>query len=443
MRYIIFLLSLIILTFIFMTCSPRGARHFLTMDEVEQVQAKAQEKKKTVSKYAQLRANSNSACNDKLNYVPDAQHLDHNTLRYVRMNFHIMRDSRGKNNFTKSEGVEYVKGWINAANKQLAKNSKMNLPLGNGTPVLPTNYRYVLAADPNIPGDNGVYFHDDDELYYFVKTGKNKNNYVKTPFKKYGIQKGKVLNVFMMPHHPDSVASKTYNPSKTGIAFVKEGAVKIAGPYYLYKNPKMKNGKPFNRGAWFCHDVFNHEVGHVLGLHHTWRSNDGCDDTPKNANCYSQDKRKKDCIDGWSNNVMDYNVHQNSWTPCQIGIVQRNFAKKGSSQRGLIVPTWCKLNPEKNIYIKRDVVWNGAKDLEGNLTIDKGGKLTIGCRVSIPKNGRIVVKSGATLVLDGATLENDCGDEWQGILVEGSGNNKGKVIFMNDPTLTNMKNPLG
>ncbi len=432
MRYIIFLIALI---FISLTCSPRSVRHFLTLNEVEQASPNAAQLKTATS-------GSQNSCANQLNYVPDANHLDHSTLRLVRLNFHIMRNGKGKGSFKKAEAVQYVKDWIREANKHLSKNSEMNLPVGNNTPLLPTNYRYVLAADPSIPGDEGVYFHNDDELCYFVKTGKNKNNYVKTHFTKYGVQKGKVLNVFMVPHHPDSIASKTYKPTKTGIAFVREGAIKVAGNYHHYTTPKMKNGKPFNRGAWYFHGIFNHEIGHVLGLHHTWRSNDGCDDTPHHANCYSQNRKRKECIDGWSNNVMDYNTHQNSWTPCQIGIIHRNFAKKDAPQRGLLVPTWCKLNPEKNIYIDENIVWKGAKDLEGHLTIRKGGTLTVNCRISLPKNGKITVKSGATLILDGATLENDCGDQWQGIIIEGSGSSKGKVVFVNDPVLTDMENPL-
>jgi len=436
MRYLVGLILLLVVCGMIINCSPRNTRQFLTMNEVEQLVSDSANSGKSAA------TGSGNNCNDQLNYIPDAAHPEHHQLKLVRVNFHIMRRSNGRGNFTEAEGVKYCKDWLKHTNSHVIRNKEMHLPVGNNTPKLPINYRYVIAGDPNIPGDDGVYFHNDDELCYFVKTGKNKNNYKKEVIDKYIVQKGKVLNIFMMPHHPDSIASPAYSNTLTGIAFLREGAIKVAGNYFMYNNPTVRHGKPFNRGAWYCHGVLNHEIGHIMGLRHTWKGNDRCDDTPNHKNCYSQNRKRPECIDGWSNNVMDYNTHQNSWTPCQIGIVQRNIAKKGSVQRGIIAPTWCKFDPEQHIRIKDEVTWKGAKDLEGHLTIESGGKLTVQCRVSLPKKAKITVKSGAELVLDGATLENDCGDKWQGIVIEGEGNKRGKVVFLNEPVLTDMENEL-
>ncbi len=420
---------------ILVACGLTNTNSFLTKKQIEY---------KNISPESNSLAQKNygGACNDHLNYTPDEQHPEFYNTKLVRVNFHIIRKSDGTGNFDEKRGVPYVKGWLDASNSHVRRNSKMNLPVDNNTPVLPINYRYVLAADPNIPGDDGIYFHNDDELYYYVKNGKNRNISDKRAFEKYGVQKGKVLNVIMQAHHPDSVASPSYNPTKTGIAFVRDGYIKVAGNYYLIQDTLVQNGKPFIRSGWFCHDIMNHEIGHVLGLRHSWRGNDGCDDTPHHKNCYSQNRKRATCWDEWSNNVMDYNTHQNSWTPCQIGIIQRNFAKEGSVPRNLIVPTWCRLDQTKNIYIKDHITWKGAKDLEGNLIIENGGSLTVQCRISIPKNGRVIVRPGATLTLDGAQLHNACGDQWQGIEVASQGRQEGKVVFINNPVIENSKNPI-
>ncbi len=63
------------------------------------------------------------------------------------------------------------------------------------------------------------------------------------------------------------------------------------------------------------HGVLNHEIGHTLGLHHTWNSSDdifydnNCSDTPINDNCWNLDEDDDECdeIMEVSNNVMDYN----------------------------------------------------------------------------------------------------------------------------------------
>jgi len=377
------------------------------------------------------------SCTDQLNYIPDPEFPNHMPSRQVKVNFHFMYDKNGKNNIAKKNAPEYIEGLLWNLNNRIKKNVKMHLPLNNSNPALYPGYQYVLSPDPKRPNDTGIYYHYDDDLYWFVNKGKTRNDYDKRAFEKYGVLKDEVLNVFVMPHHPDSIASKTYRNQLCGIAFPSQNWTKIAGSYATLKDTLIKNGKPFIRSGWFCHGVYNHELGHVLGLHHTWGGNDGCDDTPNHTNCYSAGQGKGNCRENWSNNVMDYNTHQNSWSPCQIGLVQRNFANKKSSQRKILIPTWCKLDDENPVMIEKNIVWNGARDLESHIIIQPGRTLTINCRVSLPSMAQIIVKQGATLILDGATIENDCGDQWDGIKVWGRGKNKGKVVMLNGAQLAN------
>ena len=137
---------------------------------------------------------------------------------------------------------------------------------------------------------------------------------------------------------------------------------------------------------------------------------------------------------------MDYNSRQSAWSPCQLGRIHRNFANEISRSRKVLIPTWCTLNEDKHIIIKDVVEWKGAKDLEGHITIEKGGTLKINCRVSLPKNAKITVKSGGTLILNQCRLHNACGDTWIGIEVETMGKKSGKVIQKGNVKLENMKN---
>ncbi|MDG2417518.1 MAG: M43 family zinc metalloprotease, partial [Saprospiraceae bacterium] len=269
------------------------------------------------------------------------------------------------------------------------------------------------------------------------------NIYSKDVYKKYGIKKDSIMNIFLMGFHVDSVASKTYKMSSNGVAFGKW--TKIASWYYFMDATKWETAEeiPF-LDHWNSQRLLNHELGHCLGLRHSWGRNDGCDDTPAHSNCWNYTQNGSDCDSLVSNNIMDYNAHAGAWTPCQIATVHYNLSNKKYRVRSLLKKTWCHYDTSKTIRIQKgeDINWNSAKDLEGDIIIEDGGSLTIRCRVSIPPNGRIIVKSQAKLILDGATLENDCGKSWKGIEVWKSKKMKGEVVMINDAKITEIENPI-
>ncbi|MCB0570000.1 MAG: hypothetical protein KDC66_09570 [Phaeodactylibacter sp.] len=363
-------------------------------------------------------------------YLPDTNHLDHTPMRYIRVNVHWMNTADTLFPFTGKEAEVYTRNLIRAANYDLNKNRKMYLPYRNDTPVFPTGYRYVLTPRPDVPGDDGIYFHFDDELYYYVHRGKNRNLYRRDVFDKYGVQMDTVLNIFIMPHHPDSIASSTYSAFGVGVAL--SNAVKIAG---IYANHNKHDDYWGFRGVW------NHEVGHILGLSHAWVK-DGCDDTPEHGQeCFSN-KQPPPCDTATSNNLMDYAAEQNAWSPCQIGRIHQRLSMENSTPRKFLAPNWCTLKDSMEVIIRDTVVWNGDRDLEGHLTIERGGQLTIRCRVSMPPDGAITIAPGGMLVLDGARLHNACGKQWDGIIVQKTGTTAGKLVLIGAPKLEEMRHAL-
>jgi len=377
--------------------------------------------------------NNISPCNIRSNYIVDAAHPDHTPVKQIKVNIHVMCDNNGKGNFNEEIGREFCRSVVNAANTNIRKNKKMNLPVGNNTPNIPVRYKYVLTPDPTIPGDDGIYFHRDDDYYFILAKGRDRNNYDKGIFKKYGIQKGKVLNVFVQDNHLDSLQSPTYNPIMNGIAFPRESWVKCSNWFNYFNDPGRK---------WLAPKQLNHEIGHVLGLQHTWIYNDGCDDTPKNANCWNYSQTDPDCK-VVSNNVMDYNTYRNAWSPCQIGIAHHTLTM-GQNKKDILVDDWCRYNPKKTITIAsgEDIEWNSCKDLLGDIIIETDAKLTIRCRTSLPKGAKIIVMPKGKLYLDGARLHNDCGDKWQGIEVWQIGRKRGEVRHCNDAKIENTTNPI-
>ena len=365
-----------------------------------------------------------STCREAINYAPDLDYPLEYYKHQVKINVHFMDAESGKFNFERKDGVPYFKKLMKNAIMRLEVNEKMNLPEGNETPVLPANFTYVLSDMDTEIGRSPYAFHKDDDLYWFLSKGKNRNNSKKEVLTKYEQDKGEVLNVFIQPTHPDSVASDTYTVDITGIAMGTN--VKIAGVYEL--------GLP----AWQHATNLNHEIAHILGLSHSWYRNDGCDDTPPNKNCWSS-TGKPPCEGPVSNNMMDYNSSQMALTPCQIGKMHRNFHKSNSKHRKLLVSLWCEDDDTQAIIIDHDRQWLGSKDLMNDIVVKSGNTLEIYCRVSMAKDRKITIEPGGTLKLYNAHLHNDCGDTWEGIDLQSTKKKSGKIEIYGECSIENVE----
>ena len=324
------------------TCSPKLESRLLSAEEMGIL---------PTAFYAtpqNRRVNPRDPCTSQDNYIIDTTRLEDYPMQYIRINIHWMNSEDGKQNIPETEAKAHTQRIVDAMNYALINNKKMFLPIGNTTPVHPINFRYVLTGRPDDPEDDGIYYHYDDSLYYYVHFRKKDSNlYDRTVFDKYGVQLDTVLNFFMMPHQPDSVASPTYQADNVGVAL--RNALKVAAPWKedFARDPKNTH--------WRYRGVINHEVGHILGISHAWSRGDGCDDTPVHPNrCYSTGSGPG-CDTLASNNVMDYNAHQRAWTPCQIGKIHRNLAKLSSRPRTLLVLTWCDLQVDKTVIIKDSI----------------------------------------------------------------------------------------
>ncbi|MEM1325857.1 MAG: M43 family zinc metalloprotease [Bacteroidota bacterium] len=406
------------LSLLLLSCSPQIETHFCTSEDILLIPQSTEQAR--LSRYQRRQS-----CNDVLAYIPDTTQLSHRPMRYVRVNVHFMNSADSSQNYWGDEAITFAEKMIGNVNIDLTNNAKMNLPLGNDTPVLPTQYRLRLTGQPDTPDDKGIYCHFDDELYYHVHKGKNRNISKRDAINKYSIQKDSVVNIFLMPHHPDSVISKSYAGGVVGVALGT--AIKLGGDF--------KSRRPY----WHYRQTLNHEVGHVFGLQHTWAYNDGCSDTPKNPNCWNKGSGVCDSL--LSNNLMDYNAWQLALTPCQIGRVHRMMSKEGR-KRNMLIPTWCTLDSSKTVYIRDTVVWRGAYDLEGHIKIERGGSLEIQCRAALPPDAHIKIAAGGELILNNGQLHNACEQTWEGILIESKGEEKGILKLQGDYTIEDMRMPI-
>ncbi len=405
-------------------CSPKTWQRFATGSELAYL--------------APLETQKDNPCLHTIHYAPSAEFARHTPMRYIKVRFLIMQHTPGDpNTLQPEETPAYAKRLLEIVNYKLGLNEPMTLPVGNNTPVLPINYRFVLYIDTAKAGDAGVDYAADSTMAYFNVKSSTSGHYDRRAYTQYAPYKGEVLTIVVQEHHPDSIKSATYSAKSTGTGF--SDWLKIVGAKQFLE----KTVNPDGSIAYGGHraNIFLHETGHSFGLPHTWNTNDGCDDTPMHANCW--DSSSPNCPDGiYSNNMMDYNNRQAALTPCQLGIIHYNFAKLGSAQRKYLVPMWCDYKADSTVNIYSSVEWNGAYDLEGDIVVQNSGSLTIRCRVSLPKGAKIIIKPKGTLILDGAHLTNLCGQQWDGIEIWGNEKNKGSLIVYKQPTIDNVAHPV-
>lgn len=283
-------------------------------------------------------------------------------LKYIKVNIHIILKDDNTGNFRETDdgngnntynGYLFAQDIVNRSNYKLANNQQMTLPLNNTTQVCPINFRYELK---------GVYFHRDSELYnYILPEVDNTFNPIKRRlYSKYKINESSEINVFIINH--DNLT----RGEAIDVGNNVEASFLIAGNWREYKNGNTSTSD----------NLFNHEMGHVLGLFHTWDSDDFCNDTPFNPNLWCESDASH------SNNVMDWNCSQNSFTPCQLDRIMTNLNsgfKKFISGPKMHTPNYCTgeivwLNGNDRIYKPENIysIEIFETDYEGSSNIVSG-----------------------------------------------------------------------
>lgn len=319
--------------------------------------------------------------NNSINKLPD-DYAPYIYERILQVKFHIVNNLDSTANFSIAEANIFIRDLLNNANSRLKNNAKMSLPKDNHTAIMDSKIRLVL------PEENGIVHHYLEKCY-FVKKGKRSNRYDRSLIKS---TKGSenALHVYLLPFDPEEMASGRQKLETTGVTIA--GAIKIAG-YYESR-----------QAGWAHGGIFTHELGHALGLSHTWNRNDGCDDTPLNENCWNISD-KDPCTEMGSNNLMDYNAHQSAITPCQIVKIHQRLSDRYSNSASYLLKTnFTDRDVIRKLVIDKDQKWSNPRELLGTVKVTQGVRLFVNSDLYIQPGAKIILDKDAELIWLGGEI---------------------------------------
>jgi hypothetical protein len=207
------------------------------------------------------------------------------------------------------------------------------------------------------------------------------------------------------------------------------------------------NNEAIPEGDWAFAGHLCHELGHSLGLDHSYI---GAKCNQSDPDYLSDIYNYGPCphTGGWScdpysnsntctNNIMGGTNVGFYFSPKQIQRMHRSLAL--SSIRKYVK---CENFPSENyLDISSNQTWDFNIKFYNSIRVKTGNTLTIKCKVVMCPSLNIIVEPGAKLILDGGVITTECNEYWGGIQVWGNSNltqtseNQGTVILKNGATI--------
>ena len=188
-------------------------------------------------------------------------------------------------------------------------------------------------------------------------------------------------------------------------------------------------------------DNLAHELGHNLGLRHTYNTElsnhlgvnflaDVFGDEPAGSGTECENDAyhvyqgctfplgTNNALHSCTNNLMGKAYADTPYiSPLQLGRIDRNL--RLNAIREYVAD--CPYTSTKPWVVFANETWDFDIRMYENIVVKKGATLTIRCVVRMPEQGRIIVERGGKLVVNGGRITNACdGKKWSGIEVWGN-----------------------
>jgi len=148
--------------------------------------------------------------------------------------------------------------------------------------------------------------------------------------------------------------------------------------------------------------IFEHELGHLFGLHHA---------------SISPHYSLNECLYSIMHQGGNIEANTSPWLPpSEIGEIHRLLHL--SNTRKYISPNT--YFSQVNYVINDDVVWDYNVRVYSDIIIESGGILEINCEVYMPPNSKIIIKPQGILIVNDAIITSYDTIPWQGIQVWGN-----------------------
>ena len=377
--------------------------------------------------------------------LPDYIPTSADRVKTIRVAFHIMQNSAANPQNFEAGNANYTAYLMNIFNR-------VNELFTTGGPYACNGVaNWINPVDLRIRVELvGIYYHPDP-IGFVNYDGTLQNEYCEN---NYGICN--VLDVYFCQIF--AAGASGYGPGKwVGM--------------YKYFDEYTNNLNTW----WGAGNSLGHEIGHCLSLYHSWQCDQkcrfpdicqggpltgaGCGNNCLNLasddGCYgSNESYCQPYLEGslqpdWtcSTNFMSYARIKNHISPLQMAAMHKHLLNDNAE---MLKQEYS--DAESITITQPNEIWNISKVMYGNIYIEPGAKLTIKKKVLMPPGGRIVVKRGARLVVDGGHLTTKgpaaqtCNGEqfivrWQGIEVWGNTNVTATAAMLEESYLPALSDP--